>query len=111
MVPTYPIRREFCRRLFRVGGATEVLRNAFLDALADAALAAQSSGRAVQATSVAGASTTFQFFDGWEPSVALTLIDEARAWAAAADVNAALALIGDDVTSYGFRFYGAGGFA
>ena len=40
MVPTYPIRREFCRRLFRVGGATETLRNAFLDTLADSALAA-----------------------------------------------------------------------
>ena len=108
---TYATRREFCRRLFRDGGATTVLRHAFLDALADMALAAQASGRAVQATSAAGASTTFQFFAGWSPADALALIDEARTWADAADVTAALELVRDDVTSYGFRFSGAGGFA
>lgn len=102
---TYATRREFCRRLFRVGGATTVLRHSFLDSLADSALAAQASGRAVQATAAAGASTTFQFFSGWQPGDALELIDEARTWADCADVATALALLpGGAVTSYGHDF-------
>ena len=101
----YATRREFCRRLFRAGGATTVLRHAFLDALSDTALAAQASGRSVQATSAAGASTTFQFFSGWSPAEALALIDEARTWADAADVATALELLPDGpVMSYGHDF-------
>lgn len=81
------------------------MRHSFLDSLADSALAAQASGRAVQATATAGASTTFQFFSGWAPSDVLSLIDEARDWADAADVAAALALLPDGpVTSYGHDF-------
>ena len=81
------------------------MRHSFLDSLADSALAAQASGRAVQATAAAGASTTFQFFSGWDPSDVLSLIDEARDWADAADVDAALALLPDGpVTSYGHDF-------
>lgn len=99
---TYATRREFCRRLFRAGGATTVLRHAFLDSLADSALAAQASGRAVQATAAAGASTTFQFFSGWDPSDVLSLIDEARDWADAADVAAALELVQPDIREYSF---------
>ena len=107
---TYATRREFCRRLFRVGGATTVLRHSFLDSLADSALAAQASGRAVQATAAAGASTTFQFFSGWAPSDVLSLIDEARDWADAAAVDAALALIREDADCYHFDNSGAEAF-
>ena len=54
---------------------------------------------------MAGASTTFQFFSGWNPSDVLPLIDEARDWADAADVASALALLPDGpVTSYGHDF-------
>ena len=81
------------------------MRHSFLDTLANSALAAQASGRAVQATAAAGASTTFQFFSGWDPSDVLSLIDEARDWADAADVASALALLPDGpVTSYGHDF-------
>lgn len=60
---------------------------------------------------MAGTSTTFQFFSGWSPESVLEVVNEARGWADAADADSALSLIGDDVTSYGFRFSGAGGFA
>lgn len=103
MAPSCAVEREFCRRLFRVGGATALLRNAFLDALADSALAAQVAGRSVSATSAAGTSVSFQFFSGWEPADAMATIDRARDWADCSDVSTALALIPDDVGSYGFK--------
>lgn len=102
MGTTYATRREFCRRLFRAGGATAELRHSFLDTLADAAIAAQTAGSAVLSTAKNGASVQFQFFAGWTPSDALELIDEARDWADAATVAAALALIDPDVREYGF---------
>lgn len=103
MVPSCAVEREFCRRLFRVGGATTQLRHAFLDALADSALASQVAGRAVSATSTAGTSVDFQFFAGWEPADALATIDRARDWAECSDVATALVLIPDDVGYYGFK--------
>ena len=111
MGTTYATRREFCRRLFRVGGATAQLRHAFLDGLSDSAIQAQQTGSAISASSANGASVQFQFFTGWAPSDALALIDEARTWADCSDAGTALALVRDDVTSYRFRFSGAGGFA
>ena len=108
MGATYAIRREFCRRLFRVGGATAQLRHSFLDGLSDSAIQAQQSGSAVLSSSANGASVQFQFFADWTPDDALSLIDEARAWADAADVAAALALLPDGpVTSYGHDFTNA----
>ena len=105
MGTTYAVRREFCRRLFRAGGATAELRHVFLDALADAAIAAQTAGSAVLSTSKNGAAVQFQFFAGWAPADALELIDEARDWADAADIAAALALLPDGpATSYGHDF-------
>ena len=105
MGPPYATRLEFCRRLFRVGGATAQLRHAFLDGLSDSAIQAQQSGSAVSASSANGASVQFQFFAGWTPDDALALIDEARDWADAADVASALALLPDGpVTSYGHDF-------
>lgn len=88
--------------MFRVGGATAQLRHAFLDTISDAATKAAQTGRAVQATSSNGASTTFQFFAGWKPDDALELIDAAREWAGAADVTTALALVEPDIREYGF---------
>ena len=87
------VRREYCRRLFRVGGATAALRNAFLDGLSDAAIEAQQSGSAVLSTSKNGAAVQFQYFAGWTPAATLEYVDEARAWAACLTVEAALALI------------------
>ena len=105
MWATYAIRREFCRRLFRVGGATAQLRHSFLDTLSDAAIAAQTAGSAVLSSSANGASVQFQFFAGWQPGDALELIDEARTWADCSDVATALALLPDGaVTSYGHDF-------
>ena len=105
MAASTPIRREFCRRLFRVGGATAQLRHSFLDTLSDAAIAAQTAGSAVLSSSANGASVQFQFFAGWQPGDALELIDEARTWADCADVATALALLpGGAVTSYGHDF-------
>lgn len=105
VAPSCAVEREFCRRLFRVGGATALLRHAFLDALADSALAAQVAGSAVSATSTAGTSVDFQFFAGWEPGDVLSVIDHARDWADCATVAAALELIGDaGVTSFGHDF-------
>lgn len=105
MGATYATRREFCRRLFRAGGATAALRHTFLDGLSDTAIQAQQTGGSIQSTSANGASVAFQFFDGWSPDVALSLIDEARTWADCADVDTALALLPDGpVTSFGHDF-------
>ena len=76
MATSYAVRREFCRRLFRAGGATAELRHAFLDTLSDAAIAAQTAGSAVLSTAKNGASVQFQFFAGWSPADALELIDD-----------------------------------
>lgn len=102
MATSYAVRREFCRRLFRAGGATAELRHAFLDTLSDSAIAAQTAGSAVLSTSKNGAAVQFQFFAGWAPADALELIDEAREWADAATATVALALIDPDVREYGF---------
>ena len=108
MAVTTATRREFCRRLFRVG-ASSSLRHATLDALSDTAIAAQQSGSAIQSTASNGSTVTFQFFAGWSPDDALVLINEARSWADAADLAAALALIMGPVTSYGTDFTNLGG--
>ena len=97
------VRREDCRRLFRLGGATAALRHAFLDSLSDAAADARHSGSAVLSTSKNGAAVQFQFFSGWTPDATLKYVDEARAWADCATVAAALALIRDSADSYGFN--------
>ena len=108
MGTTYATRREFCRRLFRVGGATAQLRHAFLDGLSDSAIQAQTAGSAVLSTAKNGASVQFQFFAGWSPADAIELIDEARDWADAADVAAALSLIPEgSATAYGHDFSAA----
>lgn len=94
--------------MFRVGGATALLRHAFLDTLSDAATKAAQTGRSVQSTSSNGASTTFQFFTGWQPGDALELIDAAREWADCTDLATALALLPDvPVTSFGSDFTNA----
>ena len=110
MGTTYATRREFCRRLFRVGGATAQLRHAFLDGLSDSAIQAQQSGSAVSASSANGASVQFQFFAGWTPDDALALIDEARDGADAATATVALALIREDADCYRFDNSSAEGF-
>ena len=110
MGATYATRREFCRRLFRAGGATTQLRHAFLDGLSDSAIQAQQSGSAVLSSSANGASVQFQFFAGWTPDLVLELIDEARDWADAATVTAALALIRESADRYRFDNSSAEGF-
>ena len=110
MGTTYATRREFCRRLFRVGGATAQLRHAFLDGLSDSAIQAQQTGSAVSASSANGASVQFQFFAGWTPDDALALIDEARDWADAATATVALAMIREDADCYRFDNSSAEGF-
>lgn len=104
---TTETRREFCRRLFRVG-ATASLRTAFLDGLSDSATAAQQSGNAIQSASANGADVTFQFFAGWSPDSALELINEARGWVGtdASTEAESLALIVDNSGGYVFNFYG-----
>lgn len=96
MAASTPTRREFCCRLFRLGGATPAARNAWLDELSDSA-ALQQQGGAIVSTSANGASVSFQLPPKWSPDDAPALIDAARAWAEAADVDAALALIGGPV--------------
>lgn len=103
-LPPNSVQREFCRRLFRAGGASVAERQAFLDVLADAALKAVQDGRRViSTTGTGGVGTTFQLFAGFPPDALLSLIDAARAWADAADVTAALALVGYPVTSTHFE--------
>lgn len=96
MAASTPTRREFCRRLFRLGGATSALRHQWLDALSDSS-ALQQQGGAIVSTSANGASVSFQLPSNWSPNDAPGLLDAARAWADAADVTAALALIGGPI--------------
>jgi hypothetical protein len=84
---------EFCRYLFRVGGATAALRNVFLDGLSEAAISAQMAGSSVLSTSANGASVQLQFVAGWSPVATLKIVEAARVWAAYATVEAALATI------------------
>ena len=101
-------RREFCRRLFRLGGATSALRQAWLDELSDSA-ALQQQGGAVVSTSANGASVSFQLPSNWSPDDAPALIDAARTWADCATVADALALIGGPVRSVVRDFSAYGG--
>lgn len=98
-------RREFCRRLFRLGGATPALRQAWLDELSDSA-ALQQQGGAVVSTSANGASVSFQLPANWSPDDAPALIDDARTWAETSDVAAALAMIGRGVRYFSPDFSG-----
>ena len=104
MAASTPTRRLFCRRLFRLGGATPALRHAWLDELSDSA-ALQQQGGAVVSTSANGASVSFQLPPNWNPDDANALIEDAYTWAEASDIAAALALLPDGpVTSYGHDF-------
>lgn len=86
-------RSEFCRLLFRSGGADAAARHAWLNALYDAAWSQQKDGKTLFSTSYSGVFTQFQVLSGWKPDAIINLVGEARAWADAADVTAALALI------------------
>lgn len=79
------------------------MRQAWLDELSDSA-ALQQQGGAVVSTSANGASVSFQLPSNWSPDDAPALIDEARAWADAADVATALALIGGPVRCFRQNF-------
>lgn len=83
----------FCAQLFDDGRTTAELRRAYLKPLREAVMTAQQSGSAIQSTAANGTQVAFQFFAGWSPAVAASLIAEAYTWAAATDVTAALALI------------------
>jgi hypothetical protein len=103
-VATAATKREFCRRLYRVGGATPTQRVSFLDELSDAALEAQTDGKTLTATASGGSSASFMVFQAYAPADVLELVDEARAWAAAASLDAALALIVGPIRHYGRDF-------
>lgn len=90
---------EFCRLLFRQGG-TPAKRHAYLDTLAAAALEAQTEGKTLTATASGGSSASFMVFQAWAPGDVLELVATARAWADAANITAALALIGPACRSY-----------
>lgn len=105
-VPTAATKREFCRRLFRAGGATPTQRASFLDDLADAALEAQTDGKTLTATASGGQSASFMVFSAFAPADVLALIDEARTWAAETTVTAALELIPVAVRHVGADFSG-----
>lgn len=108
-MPTAATKREYCRILFRVGGATPAARNAYLDTLAATALTAQNEGKTITGTASGGTSAQFMVFSAFAPADVLALVDEARAWAAALTLTAALALIPTAVRHYGARFAGLAG--
>lgn len=90
---TYQQRVGFCRYLFDEAGASAATRLAYVKAVAKQAHELQLSGGAVVSTSSAGTSVTFQVPQNWTADDLLSITNEARAWAAAVDVSAALALI------------------
>lgn len=92
-MPTAATKQEFCRRLFRAGGATPASRASFLDTLADAALEAQTEGKTLTQTASGGQSASFMVFSAFAPADVLALIAEARTWAAASTIAAALEMI------------------
>jgi phospholipase/lecithinase/hemolysin len=92
-MPPTAVKREFCRRLFRAGGATVGERQAFLDTLSDAAIKAQQDGKSLVATGSGGTSVQFELFLGWKPEALIELIDAARAWADLSTKDDALATI------------------
>jgi len=67
-------------------------------------MTAQQSGSAIQSTASNGAQVAFQFFAGWSPAVAASLIAEAYSWAACTTEAAAIALIDDPGAGYVFNF-------
>lgn len=107
MGATYAIRELFCRQLFDDGRSSVELRRAYLKPLREAIVHAFNSGSAVLSSSANGASVGFQFFDGWNPSDAAALINEAYSWADAATESAALAMIPDGCVQ--FRLDHSGG--
>jgi hypothetical protein len=103
-LPPFAVKREFCRRLFRHGGASAETRHSFLDGLSDAALKARQDGKTLVGTASGGTSATFQSFATWRADEVLELIDAARDWADEDDVDDALVLIAPPARSYGPDF-------
>jgi hypothetical protein len=91
---------EHVRRLYRLGGATPLLRHTWLDTQAEEILAAQfsdGSGSRIASTSANGASVAFATADGTSAANAnaraLALIAVLRPYADAANVADAISLI------------------
>jgi hypothetical protein len=104
-VPRASTKREYCRHLFNQG-ATPAQRHSYLDTLRDAALEAQTEGKTLSQTASGGQSASFLVFGAFSPEDTLALVDEARAWADALTLTAALALIPTAVRHYGRDFSG-----
>lgn len=102
-MPRASTKREYCRLLFQQG-ATPAQRHAYLDTLRDAAIEAQTEGKTLTATASGGQSASFMVFQAFAPEDVIQLVDEARAWADALTLTAALALIPTAVRHYGHDF-------
>jgi hypothetical protein len=92
-VPPTSVRREFCRKIFRSGGADAAARSTYLDGLADIALKTQQSGKTLIGTASGGTSVQYQAFEGWRVDSLIEMLDQARSWILEDDVDAALELI------------------
>lgn len=105
-MPTSAEKRLFCRHLFTEGGSTSTQRHKYLDTLYADVREVLTSGKTLAATSSGGASASFMVLQSFSPQDVAELIDEAHTWADAANLTAALALIGPPARHYGHDFSG-----
>lgn len=98
-----PVQREFCRRLFRLGGSDSASRHAWLDAISDAAIADKTAGRTLVSVGSMGSNSGFQIVNGWKPDDVLDIVNAARDWAGEDNVDDALALIAGPIRALHFE--------
>ena len=84
---------EFVRRVYRQATAADISNEAYLDALADVALAAEELGKQLLGGSHAGSSLSFAPFAAWTPESLIEMIDLARKPCEEATVADALAAV------------------
>ncbi len=95
--------REHIRHVYRQAGLLGISASAYLDQLAETALAAQRSGKTLQSAGSAGTNTSYYVFQRFSPDDVLELIDALRTYCAKATVDLALAELA--ATAVGIRSY------
>lgn len=94
-------RLEFLRKVYRGASAdTEAARETYINGLADVALAAANSGKALSGSSGNGLAANYQFFNGWNPDDVLRCCAWARDFISKSTAALAVAEVKPRVTTY-----------
>lgn len=104
-LPVYR-KREGLRKVYRASASNKAARIAYLDGLADTALASSNSGKILVSASAGGTSSAYSVFNGWASNDVLDFANWARNYVEEADVADSIALVSPPVRRFSADFSG-----